>query len=212
MTAPLSDAEVLTAARAADATTSALAREVAQARGLPIPLRITSIGVPAAADAPDYGPTGWSRHDDDHDGSTWYVRLPVELFTDEPAATAPAPGIGVLYTVDRDETIADVVCSLTCERDHDEVTWEIDNITIRAVYREVRIARKTFIKESGFWATVDTKTTRTLLDVGEVERALFAWAERERRNARRDVLAETLLSAAVGIVETPDLHDATVTL
>ncbi len=221
MSQPLPDADVLAAVRDPNATIATLAREVAQHRGLSIPLRITSITVPTAADAPDYGPTGWSRHDDEHDGTTWYVRIPVGIITDEPLAVVPPPVAArthppltpsFWFELVRDEVVADVVCSLTCERDHDEVTWEIDNITIRAAERVVTIARKVWHRRSGMWTTESTETTRAPLDVAEVDRALFVWAERERRNTRRDVLAGELLRSAVEIVETDSLHDAEVTL
>lgn len=202
----------MTAVAATDPTTSSLAREVAHARGLPIPLRITSITVPTAADAHDYGPVGWSRHDDEHDGPTWYVRIPVELHTDEPAAAVPPMGIAVCHELVRDETIADVVLALTCEADHDERKWDVDYITIRGCTRVVEIARKTFDRSTGMWVTESTETTSRPLDVAKVDDALHQWAARERKHSRRDPLALELQQSAVEIVETDALYDAEVTL
>ena len=221
MSQPLPDAEVLAAARDPNATTATLAREVAQARGLSIPLRITSVSAPTAADAPDYGPTGWSRHDDEHDGTTWYVRLPVEIHHDWPAAAVPAsvPARNYApltparnYELVRDEVVADVVLSMSRTVDHGEAKHEVEYITILACERVVVIDAREWDAPSRRWVTVSTETTRTPIDVAEVDRALSLWAERHRRVNRIDLLAIELRDSAVEIVETDSLHDAEVTL
>ena len=203
----------LTAARSTDATTSALAHEVAHSRGLPIPLRITGLDAPTAADAPDYGPTGWSRHDDGDYGTVWYVRLPVAIdAVGLPDVQVPPTADGMTCEIARDEVIADVVCSLTCERDHDEVEWDVDNIAIRSAARVVELAAKQWDRRAGIWVEVYRETTRTLLDVTEVDDALHRWAEHGRRKHGVDPLASALRDGAVEIVETPALHDPGVKL
>ena len=213
MSQPLPDAEVLAAARDPNATTATLAREVAQARGLSIPLRITSVSAPTAADAPDYGPTGWSRYDDGDYGTVWHVRLPVLLdAVGLPDVQVPPTRDGMTCEIARDEVVADVVCSLTCERDHDEESWDVDNIAIRSAARVVDLVAKQWDRRAGIWVEVYREVTRTPIDVAEVDRALSLWAERHRRVNRIDLLAIELRDSAVEIVETDSLHDAEVTL
>ena len=217
MTAPLTDHEVLTAARSTDATTSALAAEVMQHRGLRLPLRVTSITPFGPTDAPGAGPTGWGQHDDEHDGTTLYVRLPVEIHHDWPAAAVPAsvPARNYEpltprrnYELIRDEVIADVVLSMSSYRDDDGVVREVEYITIRACERVVEIAAKEWSATARLWATVSTETTRTPLDVAEVDDALHRWAERERSKHGIDPLASALRDGAVEIVDVPGLFRA----
>jgi hypothetical protein len=213
MSQPLTDEGVLTAARSTDATTSALAHEVVRARGLSLPLRITGVDALTAADAPTYGPTGWSRHDDGDYGTVWYVRLPVLLdVTGLPDVQVPPTRDGMTCEIDRDEVIAEVVCSLTCERDYEDDVWDVDNIAIRSAARVVELAAKQWDRRAGIWVEVYREVTRTPIDVGEVDRALFLWAGRHRRVNRIDLLAVELRQSAVEIVETDSLHDAEVTL
>ena len=213
MTAPLTDYGVLTAANSTDATTAALAHEVAHSRGLPIPLRITGLDAPTAADAPDYGPTGWSRHDDGDYGTVWYVRLPVAIdAVGLPDVQVPPTRDGMTCEIARDEVIAEVVCSLTCERDHDEESWDVDNIAIRSAARVVELVAKQWDRRAGIWVEVYREVTRTPIDVGEVDKALHKWAEHGRRKHGVDPLASALRDGAVEIVETPALHDPGVKL
>lgn len=221
MSQPLPDADVLLAAVDADPKLSALAREVAHARGLSIPLRITSITVPTAADAPDYGEVGWSRYDDEHDGTTWYVRLPVVLHTDSPAAEVPPPtpargcaplALARRSELVRDEVIADVVCALTGPLNYEDRAWSVDSIAVHGCVRIVEMKEMHFDPFHGLWTACNAQTTRTTIDRAEVDTALHAWAARERKHGRRDPLALELRQSAVEIVETDALYDAEVTL
>ena len=151
----LTDAEVLTALDSPDRITAALARGAALNRGLSKPLRITGLDAPTAADAPDYGPTGWSRHDDGDYGTVWYVRLPVAIdAVGLPDVQVPPTADGMTCEIARDEVIADVVCSLTCERDHDEESWDVDNIAIRSAARVVELVAKPWARRAGIWGEV----------------------------------------------------------
>ena len=212
MTPRLTDPEVLAAARDDNATLSALAHEVMQHRGLCLPLRITGVDAPTAADAPDYGPTGWSRHDSD-EGTVWYVRLPVVIdAVGLPDVQVPPTRDGMTCEIDRDEVVAEVVCSLTCERDHEDDVWDVDNIAIRSAARVVELAAKQWDRRAGIWVEVWREVTRTPVDLAEVDRALFLWAERQRRANRIDLLAIELRQSAVEIVETDSLYNVEVTL
>ncbi len=206
---PLTDEGVLTAARSTDATTSALAHEVMQARGLRLPLRVTSITPFDAAAASDFETTGWDQHDDPHDGTTLYVRLPVEIHHDWPAAVVPAsvPARNYEpltsrrnYELIRDEVIADVVLSMSSYRDGDDVVREVEYISVLACERVVEIGAREWDTPDRRWVTVSTETTRTPLDVTEVDDALHRWAEQGRRKHGIDPLASALRDGAVEIV------------
>jgi hypothetical protein len=214
MSQPLTDEGVLTAARSTDTTLSALAHEVMQHRGLRLPLRVTSITPFDAAAASGVETTGWDQHDDEHDGTTMYVRFPVEIHHDWPAAAVPAsvPARNYApltparnYELVRDEVVADVVLSMSRTVDHGEAKHEVEYITILACERVVVIDAREWDTPDRRWVTVSTETTRTPLDTAEVDDALHRWAEQGRCKHGIDPLASALRDGAVEIVDAPEL-------